>query len=114
MERIRVVLSAAVTYLTVAAVVIGIFAEEIGNVFNLPDSVSNIVVGVLGAIGVAIAIIRRVTPVLPSQRGILPPPAPVRDRGSATLEVTEWVAAAVVVAAAIVFAVAVLYGHWTL
>jgi small neutral amino acid transporter SnatA (MarC family) len=73
--RTKVVLSAAVTWLVVAAAVLAIIAEELAKV--LPDGPGQAVARVLGialmAIGCAIAIIRRVTPVLPDERGILPP-----------------------------------------
>ena len=113
MERIRVVLTAAVTYLTLAAVVLGIFSEEIGNVFQLPDAVGQVIAAVASTIAVAIAIIRRVEPVIPSRRGLVEPPLPngVRDRGCVTIESVEKVAAIVVVSAAVVFVAAVLAGH---
>lgn len=72
--KVRVVLTAAVTYLTLAVTVITIFAEEIASV--LPEGVAE-TVGMYGVtavawITVAISIIRRVSPVLPEERGILP------------------------------------------
>ena len=105
MERIKVVLSAAVTYLTLAAVILGIFSEEIGKVFQLPDAVGQAIAAVASTIGVAIAIIRRVEPVIPRRRGLLEPPLPndIRDRGESTLMT-------IVIVLAIVFLVAVLLG----
>lgn len=73
-RRIVVILKAAPTWLVAASTFIAIFSEEI--VAVLPDSLdatvaewTTIAVGWLGA---AIVIIRRVTPVLPDERGILP------------------------------------------
>lgn len=76
-ERIRVVAGAAVTWLTFAATALTIFAEEIAAVF--PDGgAEDATVWILRAVawlGAAVAIIRRVTPVLPDQRGVLLPHA---------------------------------------
>lgn len=78
LARIKVIITAAPTYLTMAAVVVGILADELSK--TVPDGWQDNVVQIGGAIvavlGAAIAIIRRVTPVLESQRGILPQPLP--------------------------------------
>jgi hypothetical protein len=72
--RARVVLTAAVTWLVAASAVVTIFAEEITEV--LPDDwqgpFARTVVVVLAVLTAAVNIIRRVTPVLPAQRGLLP------------------------------------------
>jgi small neutral amino acid transporter SnatA (MarC family) len=73
--RAKVIATAAVTYLVLAGAVLAILAEELAKV--LPDGPGQVVARVLGialaAIGAAIAIIRRVTPVLDaSEHGILP------------------------------------------
>lgn len=66
MERVRVVLSAAVTWLVFAATVVTIVLQEV----DVP-AVTRFGGYALTVIGVAVAIIRRVTPVLPSERGVL-------------------------------------------
>ena len=66
--RALVVLKAAPTWLTMAAVVISTVAAGI----PIPV-VAQIAATVVAAIGSAVAIIRRVTPVLPDERGVLPP-----------------------------------------
>jgi hypothetical protein len=79
LTRVKVVLGNISTWLIAAAAVISIFAEEIVKV--LPEdwegSVSQAVVVILGVITAAVAIIRRVTPVIGEQQGLLPVPGPV-------------------------------------
>lgn len=74
LTRVRVVLGNIATWLIGAAAVIGIFAEEITDL--LPDDWegpwSQAVVVVLAVIAAAVAIIRRVTPVIGEQQGLLP------------------------------------------
>lgn len=71
--KVRVVLSAAVTYITIITVAATAFVSQFGDL--LPDSWHWITDWILKAVVVlagAVAIIRRVTPVLPADRGILP------------------------------------------
>lgn len=71
--RVRVLLGAAPTWLTTAAVVVSAFNDEIGEAFpGAADEVAAVAAPVLAAIGAAIAIVRRVTPVAKDQRGLLP------------------------------------------
>lgn len=74
MSRIRTVLTAVVFWLGIAGAVIAIVLEELGGHIDQP--VVAWIVGLLGpaltVVGVLVAIIRRVTPVLPDQRGLLP------------------------------------------
>lgn len=67
-RRVLVVLKAAPTYLVVVSTVITIVASEV----DIPV-VARYAAIVVGAIGVAVSIIRRVTPVVESARGLLPP-----------------------------------------
>jgi hypothetical protein len=70
--RLKVILTAAPTYLTSAAAIVTIFASEIAEI--IPGQAEGITEGavvVVGVLTVAINIIRRVTPVLPSERGLL-------------------------------------------
>lgn len=75
-RKVRVIFTAAPTYLAAAGTTIAIVAFEASKV--LPSGwqdnaaqISGIAVGILGA---AVTIIRRVTPVIfPADRGILPP-----------------------------------------
>lgn len=75
-ERAKVIGSSAVTYLTAASAVVVILAEEIAKVLpsGYSDDVGRWAIVVVAVIAAAIAIIRRVTPVIPSDRGILPVP----------------------------------------
>lgn len=79
LTRVKVVLANLSTWLIAAAAIVGIFAEEIVTV--LPDdwegSVSQTVTVVLAVIAAAVAIIRRVTPVIGEQHGLLPVAGPV-------------------------------------
>jgi hypothetical protein len=78
LQRLRVLLKAAPTWLAAVAAVLGVIAAEV--VPNLPDNLAAKVGGVvafgLSIVAAATAVVRRVTPVLPPERGILPPPAP--------------------------------------
>lgn len=75
-RKTLVVLTAAPTYLAGAVMVLTIFREEVVSV--LPDAwqadATGVIVSVVGALAAAIAVIRRVTPVLKGERGLLPPP----------------------------------------
>lgn len=72
--RLKVILSEVTTYLVAAGAVVGIVADEVGQVLpaGWQDNAVQIGGAVVGVIGAAVAIIRRVTPVLPADRGILP------------------------------------------
>lgn len=74
--RVKVVLTALPTYLTAATAVVVIAREEIVGV--LPEAwqgdASEIIVTVLAVLAAATNVIRRVTPVLPADRGLLPTP----------------------------------------
>lgn len=73
LARVRVVATSAVTWLQVVAAVLVIAAEEIAKaVPEISDDVTTVVVRVVAVLGAAVAIIRRVTPVLPDERGLLP------------------------------------------
>ena len=73
LARARVVATSVVTWLQVIAAVLVIAAEEIANaVPEISDDVTTVVVRVVAVLGAAIAIIRRVSPVLPDERGLLP------------------------------------------
>lgn len=73
LARVRTVLTAAPTYLTALAVIISIFSEEISTL--LPEGpagqVSHWAVVAVGWLGAAVTIIRRVTPVIPDERGLI-------------------------------------------
>lgn len=101
MDRIKVILKSAVTYLVLAATVLGIFNEELANVTYLPDWVGQVLTAVISVIGVAILIIRRVEPVIPARRGIIEP----ADRGQSTIATAATVTLACVVFALCVVAV---------
>lgn len=74
-EKVRVVLSTTVTYLTALGVIIGIIVHELSQVWADADWVIWLarVGGTVATIClVAVAIIVRVQPVLPWERGVLP------------------------------------------
>ena len=74
-DRILVVLKAAPTYLVALSTVVTILAEEIAAV--LPAGAANdvgvVAVRVVAVLATSVAIIRRVTPVVASRRGLLEP-----------------------------------------
>jgi hypothetical protein len=73
-EGTKVVFSAAVTWLVFASAVVTIASEEIAAVVGegTAEDVTAWSLRILAVLGAAIGIIRRVTPVLPEDRGILP------------------------------------------
>ena len=74
LARIRVLLTAAPTWLAGAAVVVGAVSDEVAKA--VPDGWQDNVIAiggpVLAVIGAATAIVRRVTPVFGADRGLLP------------------------------------------
>lgn len=71
--RLRTVLTAAPTYLAALAVIVGIVVDEVLAEWDVPW-VATVGAIALTTLAVASRIVRRVTPVLPSERGLLPPP----------------------------------------
>lgn len=72
--RIVVILKAAPTYLVLASTVLTVIADELAKVLPTPwaERLTAWVITITAALAAAIAIIRRVTPVLPEERCILP------------------------------------------
>lgn len=73
--RIKVVLSAAVTWIVVAQTVIVIFRDEVSKVLPTPfaERFEMYAATVLAVLAAVVAVIRRVTPVEPEWRGLLNP-----------------------------------------
>ena len=69
MQQIRVVLTAAVTWLTVAGTIAAILVDELAGF----PTVANVAARAVVVLATATAIIRRVTPVLPDDRGVTAP-----------------------------------------
>lgn len=82
LARVRVVLTAAVTWLTAIAAVVPFIADDIAA--QLPEGaaeqVTKYALLAVAWLGAAVSIIRRVTPVLPQERGVLPPESGLVDR----------------------------------
>jgi hypothetical protein len=80
-EKIKVIAFSAVTWLTAASAVVVILADEIAKVLpgGYQDDVARWALIVGGVLTAAINIIRRVTPVIPEDRGILPKPPVVPE-----------------------------------
>lgn len=74
--RIGVLLHAAPTYLAAAGVIIAILADEVGKLApsGWQDNAVQILGVLAGIVAAATAIVRRVTPVAPPERGLLVPP----------------------------------------
>ena len=73
LARARVVLVNAVTWLQVASAALVIGSEEIGKAIpEISDDVAAWAVRIAAVLGAVVATIRRVTPVLPAERGLLP------------------------------------------
>lgn len=76
LKRARVILTAAPTYLVAAGAVVSVVSQEVAKVLpsGWQDNALQIGGAIGGIIGAAVAIVRRVTPVLDkAERGILPP-----------------------------------------
>lgn len=76
-ERVRVIATAAVTWLVAASAAAQLVADDAAEILDpvvpgLSDDVVAWALRVVGWLGVAVTIIRRVTPVPESQRGVLP------------------------------------------
>ena len=73
LARVRVVLTAAPTYLTSAAVAVALARDEIAKLFpEAAEEVGRWAVPIAAGLLAAARVIRRVTPVLPAERGLLP------------------------------------------
>lgn len=77
LARIRVILTAAPTWLVFAALFVSTVTEEVAKVLPADWAAQVVTVGghIVSWLAAAIAIVRRVAPVLPAERGILPPGA---------------------------------------
>lgn len=73
--KAKVIAQAVVTWLVFASVVLTFAAGEIADVVpgETGEAITVWVLRVVAWLGVAVGIIRRVTPVAPDERGILPP-----------------------------------------
>ena len=74
LARLRVILSAAPTYILLVAFIVRAILEEVAQGAGLPSWVAAGGAALLAGLGALVAIIRRVTEVLPSARGMLPHP----------------------------------------
>lgn len=74
-KRVRVVLTDLVTWLVFGAAAVTIAVEELGDVVPAGWQTTVVVIGgrIAAILGAAVMILRRVTTVLPSERGLLPP-----------------------------------------
>lgn len=86
--KIKVIASSAVTWLTFAVMALTMFSEEIAAVLPTDTDVTAWIAKAVVWLGAAIAIIRRVTPVIPEERGILPqsPPPPAVEITDAPID----------------------------
>lgn len=100
--RLKVLLSAVPTYLAAAGVIVAILADEIGKLApsGWQDNAVQILGVLAGIIAAATAIVRRVMPVAPNQRGLLVPP-PKGDVGLALPELILVIACLAIVLIAI-------------
>lgn len=71
--RLLVALTAAVTWLIAAGMVLGQLAGQVGDLGPVGADVARWALRVAAWAATAVLIIRRVTPVLKSDRGLLPP-----------------------------------------
>lgn len=76
LARVKVILRAAPTYLVALGAILTILVDELTPYADVPAVEWVLrVLGVLVVVaGVAVSIVRRVEPVVPERRGVLPPP----------------------------------------
>ena len=86
LDRVGVILRAAPTYLTAVAVIAGILLDELAAVGPVPSWLTVALGAVIVVTGVAVAIIRRVTPVIADARGLLPADGPATSAEADLLE----------------------------
>jgi hypothetical protein len=82
LARVRVLLTAAPTWIIAAVAVVQVAAVEAAKV--LPEEADTIAAWSARAVALLlgiVAVVRRVTPVLPQERGLLTPPSGLVDRG---------------------------------
>jgi hypothetical protein len=74
LKRIRVLLSAAPTYLAGAAVVVAAVSDEVAKAVpeGWQDNVVSVGAPILAGLAAITAIVRRVTPVFAEHRGLIP------------------------------------------
>lgn len=73
LARLRVLLTAAPTWIVAASTIVVALSEEIGRAFPaVSDELGAIAAVVLAALAAAHQIVRRVSPVLKIERGLLP------------------------------------------
>lgn len=74
LDRLRIIATAAPTWLTAASTVLLIIHSEIAGLLpaGVAERLGSIVLVAVAWLGAAVAIIRRVTPVPVEQRGVLP------------------------------------------
>lgn len=77
--KVKTVAKASVTWLVVAAGVLTVVADELATQLGADSPVVVLVLRAVSWIGVAVAIIRRSTPVLPDARGVLSNGHPVTE-----------------------------------
>lgn len=77
LARLAVLAKAAPTYLLIAATVVTVGSQYLADALpgDTATTVTKVAGVLLGIIGAATTIVRRVTPVLPAQRGLLEPPS---------------------------------------
>lgn len=73
--KLKAILTSVVTYITIVQAALLIFAEELADLFvdGQAKDVIAVIVMVIAVLGAIVNIIRRVTPVLPDQRGLVLP-----------------------------------------
>lgn len=79
--KVKVIASAAVTWLTFASIVLTTAAEEVAALLPTDSEITATIIRIVAWLSTAILIIRRVATVLPNERGILPqgPPPPALE-----------------------------------
>jgi len=75
-ERAKVLLKSALAWLTVIAAVLTYVLQQIKDVDGVPPWLLKSLTTVAGVVAIIIVQVRRVTPVSPDQRGLLPPQGP--------------------------------------
>ena len=79
LKRAQVLATSALTYLTAISAVLVVLAQQLESVGGAPEWLTRAVASAAAVIAVAIAQVRRVTPVADVDKGLLPPKGPAAE-----------------------------------
>lgn len=88
-ERVKVLASSALTWLTALLAVLVVLSQELGKFAGVPAGVTQVLASAIAVLTVAVFQVRRVTPVDATDKGLLPPKGPAVPAGDVAKDVGE-------------------------